>query len=87
MRYLWGGLLIVSLVSCSNSQFDDNEAQPEKTVFEGVNTAESVIAIRQERPRIVILGDSLTYGYGLDRSESYPFLLQKRLDQSAMITK
>jgi len=82
MRCLWGGLLIVSLVSCSNSQFNDNEAQPEKTVFEGVNTAESVIAIRQERQRIVILGDSLTYGYGLDRSESYPFLLQKRLDRS-----
>ncbi len=82
MRCLWGGLLIVSLVSCSNSQFNDNEAQPEKTVFEGVNTEESVIAIRQERQRIVILGDSLTYGYGLDRSESYPFLLQKRLDRS-----
>jgi len=81
MRCLWGVLLVVSLASCSNSQFDDNEAQPRKTVFEGVNTAESVIVIRQERPRIVILGDSLTYGYGLDRSESYPFLLQKRLDQ------
>ena len=82
MRCLWRGFLIVFLASCSNSQFDDNKAQPGKTVFEGVNTEESVIAIQHERPRIVILGDSLTYGYGLDRSESYPFLLQKRLDQS-----
>ena len=83
MRCLWGGLLVVFLASCSNSQLDDNKAQPGKTVFEGVNIEKSVIAIQQERPRIVILGDSLTYGYGLDRSESYPFLLQKRLDQSS----
>src|SRR5688500_10095414 len=31
-------------------------------------------------PRIVILGDSLTAGLGLDASESFPALLQKRLD-------
>jgi acyl-CoA thioesterase-1 len=31
-------------------------------------------------PRIVILGDSLTAGLGLDPSESFPSLLQKRLD-------
>ena len=32
------------------------------------------------RPRIVALGDSLTAGLGLDPEESYPALLQKRLD-------
>lgn len=32
------------------------------------------------RPRIVALGDSLTAGYGLPESESYPALLQARLD-------
>jgi acyl-CoA thioesterase-1 len=31
-------------------------------------------------PRIVILGDSLTAGLGLDPDESFPSLLQKRLD-------
>lgn len=30
--------------------------------------------------RVVILGDSLTAGYGLDPSQAYPSLLQKRLD-------
>ncbi|HEV8317592.1 MAG TPA: arylesterase [Vicinamibacterales bacterium] len=33
-------------------------------------------------PRIVILGDSLTAGYGLDRPQSYPALLQKHLDEA-----
>jgi acyl-CoA thioesterase-1 len=32
------------------------------------------------RPRIVILGDSLTAGLGLPVDEAYPFLLQQRLD-------
>src|SRR5581483_1073207 len=31
-------------------------------------------------PRIVILGDSLTAGYGLDLEQSVPSLIQKQLD-------
>src|SRR4029078_6143962 len=33
------------------------------------------------RPRIVALGDSLTIGLGLVESQSYPSLLQKKLDE------
>lgn len=32
------------------------------------------------RPRIVILGDSITAGYGVDPAESYPALLQQKID-------
>ncbi len=34
----------------------------------------------RSRPRIVILGDSLTAGLGLEPSQAYPALLQQRLD-------
>jgi len=34
------------------------------------------------RPRIVFLGDSLTAGYGLERHQSVPSLIQGRLDSS-----
>ena len=34
-------------------------------------------------PRIVFLGDSLTAGLGLDTEESFPALIQKRVDSSA----
>jgi acyl-CoA thioesterase-1 len=30
--------------------------------------------------RIIVLGDSITAGYGLDRTEAYPALLQKKID-------
>ena len=40
----------------------------------------SVPAAEPSRPRIVVLGDSLTAGLGLVESEAYPSLLQKKLD-------
>lgn len=33
-------------------------------------------------PRIVMLGDSLTAGYGLEKGQSFPALLQQRLDEA-----
>lgn len=35
-------------------------------------------------PRIVILGDSITAGHGLDRAEAYPALLQKKFDEAGL---
>jgi acyl-CoA thioesterase-1 len=37
-----------------------------------------------ERPRIVVLGDSLTAGLGLALRDSYPTLLQRRLDDDGL---
>lgn len=34
--------------------------------------------------RVVVLGDSITAGYGLDPQEAYPALLQKRIDAAAL---
>lgn len=36
------------------------------------------------RGRIVILGDSITAGYGLDPSEAYPALLQQKIDAAKL---
>jgi len=49
------------------------EASPPATVPAEPATAPA-------RPKIVTLGDSLTAGYGLLESQSYPALLQQRLD-------
>ncbi len=37
-----------------------------------------------ERQTIVILGDSLAAGYGLDLSEAFPALLQKKVDEAVL---
>lgn len=36
------------------------------------------------RGRIVVLGDSITAGYGLDPSEAYPALLQKKIEAAGL---
>jgi acyl-CoA thioesterase-1 len=36
------------------------------------------------KKRIVILGDSITAGYGLDPEEAYPALLQKKIDAAGL---
>lgn len=36
------------------------------------------------RARIVVLGDSITAGYGIDPSEAYPALLQQKLDAAGL---
>jgi acyl-CoA thioesterase I len=41
-------------------------------------------AARDDRPRVVILGDSLTAGLGLPIDESYPALLQQRIDAAGL---
>ena len=39
------------------------------------------------RPRIVVLGDSLTAGLGIEPEEAYPALLQARVDAAGLRTK
>lgn len=36
------------------------------------------------KKRVLILGDSITAGYGLDPGEAYPALLQKKIDAAAL---
>lgn len=42
----------------------------------------STAAVREDRPRIVAFGDSLTAGLGVPQEEAYPAQLQRRLEAS-----
>jgi acyl-CoA thioesterase-1 len=46
--------------------------------------APSVMADGDARPRIVVLGDSLTSGRGIGESLAYPAILQQRLDEEGL---
>ncbi len=41
-------------------------------------------ATADSRPRLVVLGDSLTAGLGIDIEDAYPTLLQRRLDEAGI---
>lgn len=49
----------------------------------GASTARAQTA-EGGKKRIVVLGDSITAGYGLQREEAYPALLQKKVDEAGL---
>lgn len=50
----------------------------------GVLFAEESTDANPGKKRIVVLGDSITAGYGLDPQEAYPALLQKKIDSAGL---
>ena len=60
-------LVLLGIVSCSNESSPPNNASGPQRSGDG------------EGGTIVAVGDSLTAGYGVDETEAYPALLEKRL--------
>jgi len=67
--------LLTALIGCRSKGADDQgvAARPPQA-------AETTPTSNVARPKIVALGDSLTAGYGLNASQAYPALLQRKLD-------
>jgi len=67
---------------------DDRRTSPRAAAPRAAPSANATpprpIEPKRSRPRIVFLGDSLTAGLGLAMSESYPSLVQKRLDAAGL---
>ncbi len=56
-------------VSTAEQKINENMAKPRPS-----------IQTTSDKPKIVAFGDSLTAGFGLEEKESYPYLLQKKLE-------
>jgi len=83
--FVWtlGVALAVAGAGC-RSRADDREeartgAAPSAAASEPARTPPAAI-----RPRIVVLGDSLTAGLGISVADAYPSVLQQRLDASGL---
>jgi acyl-CoA thioesterase-1 len=55
-------------------------ASTQRAGSQDANKPLAVPQIRTDRPKIVAFGDSLTAGFGLTENESYPYLLQQKLN-------
>ena len=65
-------MLIWLLVACTNQTTESNSSTVTETITQPVPA---------ERPRVIILGDSLTAGLGISAERSYPSLLQNTFAQ------
>jgi acyl-CoA thioesterase-1 len=79
IRSLGVCLLAAAAASCSSG--DSRSTAPPPARSEAAAPASVPAA---PRPRIVVLGDSLTAGLGLEPWQAYPALLQKRLDTAGL---
>jgi acyl-CoA thioesterase-1 len=73
---------IISLAACQNNSSKNatqgNSSAPATAASD--NSSKTTDGRNKSLAKIVAFGDSLTAGYGLQPSQSYPTLLQKRLD-------
>ncbi len=60
-------------VSTAEQKIDGSMAKPRPS-----------IQMTSDKPKIVAFGDSLTAGFGLEEKESYPYLLQKKLESDGL---
>ena len=83
MRTLRRSLVVLLAAAAAACAPADAPAPAEKRPAESSPAAAAPAPASRsaDAPRIVILGDSLTAGLGLDRASSFPSLLQARLDR------
>jgi len=73
------GVCLLAAAAASCSPGDSRSTTPPPARSEAAAPAPTA-----PRPRIVVLGDSLTAGLGLEPGQAYPALLQKRLDAAGL---
>jgi len=71
--------LITIVMSCGDNKTQDAAAN---VTIEAIEESGSAVVkeIKKKRKTVLFFGDSLTAGYGLDEEESFPTLIQQRID-------
>src|SRR5438552_4179086 len=83
IRIIGAAALAIAAVACG-SRGDLPPDRHEAPASTSVAASEQSSIRPDARPRIVILGDSLTAGLGLAREDAYPALLQRRLNDRGL---
>ncbi len=78
LRLVISLVLLLLGVACTRNAPDSRQSQPANN--SGAATQAPSENGEPQRPRIVILGDSLTAGLGLLESQSFPALIQQKVD-------
>ena len=77
-----GAAISLLCVACGSRGSAPEALPPVETT--GAARAAATVATVDERPRIVVLGDSLTAGLGLSPDDAYPSLLQRKVDTAGV---
>lgn len=72
--------LLLTACAASNLTASNENPKAKNTDSSFTNSVSNMNQTASTRPQIIAFGDSLTAGYGLSQAESYPSLLQQKLD-------
>jgi acyl-CoA thioesterase-1 len=91
-RAIYAGFLVILALAtgCRGGESERQRTAVDRTAPAGAAPPEAAPAVAnperrpdlEDAPRIIILGDSLTAGLGLPVEESFPSLIQERLDKA-----
>jgi acyl-CoA thioesterase I len=73
-------LCVGFMIGCRRDAQQPSAGVSSDTAASAIDRRVTTTAPASTRPRIVVLGDSLTAGLGLSPSEAYPALLQEKVD-------
>lgn len=72
--------LILLLCACTNHGKDDKSTKDSKKERKQHNSQFGLSQTKKDKPIILFLGNSLTAGYGVEKAQSFPSLIQNKLD-------
>ena len=79
--------LVIALAACDEKRAEPTSAVPaDRSAAPASGTPAAPLAV-DKTPRIIVLGDSLTAGLGLDIDDSFPSVIQKRLKEKGLAYK
>lgn len=76
-------LMLVWAAGCSRSKEETTDRQLVALAEPGAERRAGAPSVDQ-RPKVIVLGDSLTAGLGLSESDSFPAVLQRRIDAAGL---
>jgi acyl-CoA thioesterase-1 len=79
-KYFWLAL-VLALCACSDREKPVPETRTTQATPAPVSVAPQPAAAPDRRKVLVVFGDSISAGYGLDAGQSFPDVLQQKLDQ------
>jgi acyl-CoA thioesterase-1 len=86
MKLVVAAALALAVSACGTRTDDRDEARPKPaTQAQPTPAAAAAAPVKvAARPRVTVLGDSLTAGLGVTKAASYPSLLQDRIDAAGL---
>jgi acyl-CoA thioesterase-1 len=82
VRLLAAGVLLLFFTACTRGRSDPPNTDSALARSGARSEAPDTVPARDGRPRIVVLGDSITAGLGLVPDEAFPAVLQQKLDEA-----